>query len=263
MALAASPPVLCFVFPPIIDLAFGRNPVDFWPTAFMVLVSAESDHKDLYLDKYNPERHRDAYLDTNVLAKYTYPNVDDLWGMWLHRWGDHLVRTFGVALHLPDGQAARLALPYAHQDVCLFSEGAGGARAARADPGRALSAPRTVTRTHRRVSPSFLLSGSLAFSSTGARGYGIPAVASHGSCFGPSIYSIQPGLGQPGTWHVRASSRSPPFGAPPGCTAGSCRDDLLAAVPGTARVVRPWATGDHLTARSFHIGRFCRSPLAF
>merc|ERR1712048_665402 len=45
--------------------------------------------------------------------------IDDLQGMWLHRWGDHLVRTFGVAMHLAAEEIAQLSLPYAHQEICL------------------------------------------------------------------------------------------------------------------------------------------------
>lgn len=45
--------------------------------------------------------------------------IDDLQGIWLHRWGDHLVRTFGVAMFMEPDQARPISLPYAHQDVCI------------------------------------------------------------------------------------------------------------------------------------------------
>merc|ERR1712176_952585 len=38
--------------------------------------------------------------------------IDALQKMWTHRWGDHAVRTFGVAMHMEDAKVEQLRLPY-------------------------------------------------------------------------------------------------------------------------------------------------------
>merc|ERR1719291_1420316 len=45
--------------------------------------------------------------------------VEDFKSIWTHRWGDHIIRTFGVAMHLEDIFAQKVLIPYAHQEVCL------------------------------------------------------------------------------------------------------------------------------------------------
>jgi len=59
--------------------------------------------------------------------------LDDIHGFWRHRWGDTIVRTFGVGMHLEDARQQKLDLPYAHQLFCLCGSSMPGSQCARVD----------------------------------------------------------------------------------------------------------------------------------
>ena len=51
--------------------------------------------------------------------------LDAAHGFAKFRWGNHAVRTLGVALFAEDGQVGTVALPYAHQEQCQCPDAGG------------------------------------------------------------------------------------------------------------------------------------------
>jgi len=47
--------------------------------------------------------------------------LDSMGGFWLHRWGDHAVRTIAVSMFLPQERVYKMDIPYAHQEYCKCS----------------------------------------------------------------------------------------------------------------------------------------------
>ena len=45
--------------------------------------------------------------------------LDSLGGFWLYRWGDHGIRTIGIALHMEEAKVSQLRVPYSHQGACV------------------------------------------------------------------------------------------------------------------------------------------------
>lgn len=48
--------------------------------------------------------------------------LDSIGGFWLHRWGDHAVRTIAVGMWLPEEKVYEMDIPYGHQNYCKCSE---------------------------------------------------------------------------------------------------------------------------------------------
>lgn len=44
--------------------------------------------------------------------------LDSVGGFWLHRWGDHAVRTIAVGMWLPKDRVLEMDIPYGHQNYC-------------------------------------------------------------------------------------------------------------------------------------------------
>lgn len=44
--------------------------------------------------------------------------LDSVGGFWLHRWGDHAVRTIAVGMWLPKERVYEMDIPYGHQNYC-------------------------------------------------------------------------------------------------------------------------------------------------
>ena len=47
--------------------------------------------------------------------------LDSMGGFWLHRWGDHAVRTIAVGMWLPEEKVFEMDVPYGHQNYCRCS----------------------------------------------------------------------------------------------------------------------------------------------
>ncbi|CAK0821563.1 unnamed protein product, partial [Prorocentrum cordatum] len=47
--------------------------------------------------------------------------LDSVGGFWLHRWGDHAVRTIAVGMWLPEDKVYEMDVPYGHQNYCKCS----------------------------------------------------------------------------------------------------------------------------------------------
>jgi len=47
--------------------------------------------------------------------------LDSIGGFWLHRWGDHAVRTIAVGMWLPQDKVFEMNIPYGHQNYCRCS----------------------------------------------------------------------------------------------------------------------------------------------
>lgn len=47
--------------------------------------------------------------------------LDSMGGFWLHRWGDHAVRTIAVGMWLPQEKVYEMDIPYGHQNYCRCS----------------------------------------------------------------------------------------------------------------------------------------------
>jgi len=47
--------------------------------------------------------------------------LDSVGGFWLHRWGDHAVRTIAVGMWLPKERVYEMDVPYGHQNYCRCS----------------------------------------------------------------------------------------------------------------------------------------------
>jgi len=47
--------------------------------------------------------------------------LDSVGGFWLHRWGDHAVRTIAVGMWLPKDRVYEMDIPYGHQNYCRCS----------------------------------------------------------------------------------------------------------------------------------------------
>lgn len=73
----------------------------------------------------------DWFAEGPYFDYFTY--LDSLQGIWMHRWGDHLVRTFGIAMHMPETRMVQLTLPYAHQEICMCGAERPGLRCVRTD----------------------------------------------------------------------------------------------------------------------------------
>ncbi len=47
--------------------------------------------------------------------------LDSMGGFWLHRWGDHAMRTIAVGMWLPEDKVFEMDVPYGHQNYCRCS----------------------------------------------------------------------------------------------------------------------------------------------
>ena len=47
--------------------------------------------------------------------------LDSTGGFWLHRWGDHAIRTLAVAMFLDESRLMKMDVPYGHQNTCRCS----------------------------------------------------------------------------------------------------------------------------------------------
>eukprot|EP00933_Yihiella_yeosuensis_P019452 TRINITY_DN15767_c0_g2_i3.p1 TRINITY_DN15767_c0_g2~~TRINITY_DN15767_c0_g2_i3.p1 ORF type:complete len:474 (+),score=81.84 TRINITY_DN15767_c0_g2_i3:117-1424(+) len=47
--------------------------------------------------------------------------LDSVGGFWLHRWGDHAMRTIAVGMWLPEDKVYEMDVPYGHQNYCRCS----------------------------------------------------------------------------------------------------------------------------------------------
>jgi alpha 1,2-mannosyltransferase len=66
-----------------------------------------NDIEIMKLDWFRGEKYRDFF---NYL--------DSFGGWWLHRWGDHAVRTFAVGMWMNKDELVQIDIPYGHQSYC-------------------------------------------------------------------------------------------------------------------------------------------------
>eukprot|EP00927_Polykrikos_kofoidii_P071523 TRINITY_DN67785_c0_g1_i1.p1 TRINITY_DN67785_c0_g1~~TRINITY_DN67785_c0_g1_i1.p1 ORF type:complete len:1184 (+),score=134.58 TRINITY_DN67785_c0_g1_i1:125-3676(+) len=48
--------------------------------------------------------------------------LDSVGGFWLHRWGDHAMRSIAVGMWLPEERVYKMDIPYGHQNYCSCSD---------------------------------------------------------------------------------------------------------------------------------------------
>ena len=61
------------------------------------------------------------FVDGPYMDFFRY--MDGQAGWWLYRWGDHAIRTMGVAMHMREAEIAQFDIAYAHQHFCKCSTG--------------------------------------------------------------------------------------------------------------------------------------------
>eukprot|EP00397_Hematodinium_sp_SG-2012_P008515 GEMP01008577.1.p1 GENE.GEMP01008577.1~~GEMP01008577.1.p1 ORF type:complete len:595 (+),score=109.10 GEMP01008577.1:1614-3398(+) len=58
------------------------------------------------------------FADPNGVYQDYFRYLDSMDGFWLHRWGDHAVRTIAVGMFVPRSEVYEMDIPYGHQGFC-------------------------------------------------------------------------------------------------------------------------------------------------
>jgi len=63
------------------------------------------------------------FADREGVYQDYFRYLDSMNGFWLHRWGDHAIRTIAVGMFVPRAKVYEMEIPYAHQGFCKCISG--------------------------------------------------------------------------------------------------------------------------------------------